>query len=162
MEQDLIRQMGYSTLATRLKRISDKMTHSTRLMYKQLDIDIEPNWYLVLVLVKQKPKVSVLEIADQLGFTHQSVITMTNKMIQKNYLESCKDSTDKRKTVFTLTVKAEKRLPEISAVWKVGQEAILELLNKDISIIDHLDVLESNLTEASFGERIIKKINAKK
>lgn len=157
MRNDLIREMGYLALATRLKRISDKMTHSTRLMYRNLNIDIEPNWYLVLIIVKQNPNVSVMSIAKNLGFTHQSVITITNKMVKKDYLQVSKDVKDKRKTIFNLTQKANKILPKIEQIWDCGKEVIYELLNENISIIEHLEVLESNLEKASFGERILEK-----
>lgn len=157
MRNDLVREMGYLALATRLKRISDKMTHSTRLMYRNLNIDIEPNWYLVLIIVKQNPNVSVMNIAKSLGFTHQSVITITNKMVKKDYLQVSKDENDKRKTIFNLTQKANKILPKIEQIWDSGKEVIYELLNENISIIEHLEVLESNLEKASFGERILEK-----
>jgi len=159
MNNDLVREMGYIALATRLKRISDKMTHSTRLMYRNLNIDIEPNWYLVLVIVQQTPNISVMGIAEKLGFTHQSVITITNKMVKKDYLQVSKDEKDKRKTVFNLNQRAVEILPKIEQIWGYGKEVIYELLNEDISIIEHLEVLESNLEKASFGERILEKNN---
>jgi DNA-binding MarR family transcriptional regulator len=159
MKDDLIRQMGYITLATRLKRISDKMSHSTRLMYKTLNIDIEPNWYLVLVIIKENPKIAVMEIAQHLRFTHQSVISMTNKMISNGYLLTEKDAIDKRKTVFELTIKAQNMLPRIQRIWAHGEQAILELLTENTEIMEHLETLESNLEESSFGERILDKLH---
>lgn len=159
MNTDLVKEMGYIALATRLKRISDKMTHSTRLMYKNLNIDIEPNWYLVLIIIKKQPKSSIMNIAEQLGFTHQSVINITNKMIKRNYLIAFKDDNDKRKTIFELTEKATKTLPKVEEIWNYGKEAIYELLDGDISIIEHLDVLELNLVKSSFGDRIKTKID---
>lgn len=160
MQDDLIRALGYANLDTRLKRISDKMSHSIRAMYKQLNIDIEPNWYLVLVLVKETPTISVMEIANRLKFTHQSIITMTNKMCANGYLIHSKDKIDKRKTVFQLTAKAEEKLPTLLQIWEHGKVAIFEMLDKDISIIKHLEVLESNLEKQSFGERMLEKLKA--
>ncbi len=157
MQNDLVRKMGYIALATRLKRISDKMSHSARLMYKTLGIDVEPNWYLVLKIVEETPDVSVMEIASSLGFTHQSVFTMTKKMIANGYLLSSKDKADKRKTIFKLTEKAHTALPEIHEIWQVGREVIFEILDEDIAIIQHLETIESNLEQKSFGERIINK-----
>jgi len=159
MNNDLIHEMGYIALATRLKRISDKMTYSTRVMYKKMEIDIEPNWYLVLILVKERPNISVMEIAKNLSFTHQSVITMTNKMKNKGYLKISKDVEDKRKTIFNITPKAVIILPQIIEIWKTGKEVIYELLNGDTAITKHLEILESNLDEKSFGERIINKLD---
>ncbi len=159
MDKDLIHEMGYIALATRLKRISDKMTYSTRQMYKKMKIDIEPNWYLVLILVKETPNISVMEIAKNLCFTHQSVITMTNKMMHKGYLKISKDLEDKRKTVFNITPKTVATLPQIEEVWKTGKEVIYEVLNGDTTITKHLEILESNLDATSFGERILTKLD---
>ncbi|OEK04964.1 MarR family winged helix-turn-helix transcriptional regulator [Roseivirga misakiensis] len=159
MSEDLIKALGYSNLDARLKRISDKMTHSIRAMYKQLDIDWEPNWYLVLILVRDTPNISVMEIANRLKFTHQSIDIMTKKMVNKGYLSTSKDKDDKRKTIFQLTPKAEERLPILTKIWNKGTEAIFELMNEDTTIIKHLEVLETNLEKSSFGERIIQKLN---
>ncbi len=158
MEKDLIRQLGYANLDARLKRISDLMSHSLRAMYRSLEIDTEPNWYLVLRIVDEQPNVSVMEIAERLKFTHQSVMTMTNKMISKGYLTSEKDIVDRRKTIFKLTEKAEENLPQFTEIWEIGKKVILDLLDQNIEIIEHLERLESNLEKASFGERIVQEL----
>ncbi len=155
---DLVKELGYANLDTRLKRISDKMSHSLRAMYRELNMDTEPNWYLVLWIVREQPNVSVMEIATRLKFTHQSVIAMTNKMIDKGYLESEKDTIDKRKTVFQLTKKAEDNLPLFTKIWEIGKEVTLELLNQNTEIMQHLAQLESNLEETSFGQRIADRL----
>ena len=158
MNSNIIDEMGYTILATRLKRISDKMIHSTRLMYKKLAIDIEPNWYLIFVIVQKKPNISVMEIAKEIGFTHQSVQAITDKMLKKEYLIASKGTKDKRKTIFNITTKTTELLPEIEDIWKKGKTVIYELLNENTEITKHLDILETNLNKASFGERIIDKL----
>ena len=159
--EDLIRHLGYANLDTRLKRISDQMSHSLRAMYRNLNIDTEPNWYLVLWIVDHQPNVSVMEIADKLRFTHQSIMTMTNKMINKGYLQSEKDMVDKRKTVFKLTKKAQDNLPLFTKIWEVGKKVTLDLLDSNTEIMMHLERLEANLQKASFGERIAEELNKK-
>lgn len=160
MNDDLIKQLNHASLDARLKRISDKMSHSVRAMYKKMGLDVEPNWYLVLTIVNEAPDVSVMEIAHQLRFTHQSVINITNKMVAKGYLKNAKDRGDKRKTVFQLTKKAEQKLPLFTKIWDCGTAAIYESLNGDVSIIQHLNVLEANLEKRSFGDRILEKLEA--
>ncbi|WP_350287344.1 MarR family transcriptional regulator [uncultured Croceitalea sp.] len=160
MGDDLIRQLNHASLDARLKRISDKMSHSVRAMYKKMALDVEPNWYLVLTIVNKAPDVSVMEIAHQLRFTHQSVINITNKMVAKGYLKNMKDTHDKRKTVFQLTEKATQKLPLFTQIWDCGTAAIFESLNGDVSIIQHLNTLETNLEELSFGDRILEKLEA--
>lgn len=159
MNHDLVRQLGYANLDTRLKRISDKMSHSLRAMYRDLDMDTEPNWYLVLWIVNEQPDVSVMEIASRLRFTHQSVIKMTQKMVHKGYLSRAKDITDKRRTIFRLTKKAEDRLPLFTEIWEIGKKVTYELLNRNTEIMAHLETLEALLEENSFGQRIAEELN---
>ncbi|MEL6305707.1 MAG: helix-turn-helix domain-containing protein [Bacteroidota bacterium] len=159
MEHDLIRHLGYANLDSRLKRISDKMTHSLRAMYKNLDMDVEPSWYLVLFILDSAPNSSVMDIAQQLKFTHQSIHVMTDKMIVNGYITKTKDERDKRKTVFNLTKKAKQNLPYFTEIWEAGKAATFELLSEDTSIMHHLETLESNLEQQSFGERIIEKLS---
>ncbi len=135
------------------------MSHSLRAMYREMQLDTEPNWYLVFWIIQEQPNSSVTEIAQQLRFTHQSVINMTNKMVQKGYLINAKDADDKRKTVFALTSKAATNLPLFSKIWEVGKEVTLELLNNNMQIMKHLEALEKNLEEASFGQRITNKLS---
>lgn len=84
---------------------------------------------------------------------------MTNKMVKKNYVIATKDQKDKRKTIFSITEKTFDIIPEIEQIWKYGEEVLFELIEGDISIVKHLEVLESNLEKASFGERILIKKN---
>ncbi|MEP2058389.1 MAG: MarR family transcriptional regulator [Maribacter litoralis] len=158
MDNDILKQLGYANLDTRLKRISDKMSHSLRAMYNDLDMDTEPNWYLVLLIVDEYPEVSVTGIAERLKFTHQSVINMTKKMIRRGYLVSEKDSGDKRKTIFKLTKKAEDNMPLFTKIWEIGKQVTLDLLNQNTAIMQHLEQLESNLEHSSFGQRIANQL----
>ena len=61
MKEDFVAALGYLTLSVRLKRISDTMVHSGRDMYKSLNLDIEPNWFLVFKLLKKYKSLSVTE-----------------------------------------------------------------------------------------------------
>ncbi|WP_062054833.1 MarR family winged helix-turn-helix transcriptional regulator [Aquimarina longa] len=159
MKGDIVEELGYMALGTRLKRISDRMSHSSRMMYKTLGIDFEPNWYLVLSIIEKKPGVSVMEVANSMGFAHQTIMVMTNKMVKKEYLKMSKDQIDKRKTIFHLTEKAIEILPRIKQICEAGRKVILDVLNEDIILMKHIRVLEQNLDESSFGERIIDKLN---
>jgi DNA-binding MarR family transcriptional regulator len=155
MQQDIIQQLGYIALPSRLKRISDKMAHSARQMYRQLGMDVEPNWYPVLLLVKDQPGISVTELAAQLKFTHQSVMALTQKMSRKGYLKSGKDKIDARKLVFKLSRKGREVLPQVEAVWAAGQRALDDMLHGDTQLMQYLDRLEAEMEAEGFGERIM-------
>lgn len=156
--EDKVREMGLTTLATRLKRISDKLSFSVRSMYKELGIDVEPNWYLVLLTVKENDAVAVMDLAQALGFTHQSVMTMTGKMIKRGYLTSSKDLTDGRRTIFQLTLKAEQIFPDLQSIWNKGEKILTDLVGPHQQMLSALNSFEDKLDDVSFGDRILQQL----
>lgn len=153
MQYDLIRELGYKALDSRLKRISDRMSHDIRRFYKEQNIDIEPNWYLVFMLLQKEGELPITAIAAPLGYTHPSVAVMVKKMADKGYLHIRKDRTDKRQQLVSLSEKALKMLPQLEAVWRSCEKAILKMLNKDLAMLQHLDQIDAALEKNSFHDR---------
>ncbi len=83
MEFDLLKDLGYKALDSRLKRISDRMSHDVRKFYKELGIDIEPNWYLVFMLLRERGALPITDIAGPLGYAHPSAVAIVKKMAEK-------------------------------------------------------------------------------
>ncbi|WP_430412568.1 MarR family winged helix-turn-helix transcriptional regulator [Kordia sp.] len=156
MTEDFIKKLGYRALDSRLKRISDRMAHDIRKLYKELDIDVEPNWYLVFMILQNKENVSISFIAEQLGYAHPSVVVIVKKMNAKGYLSIKQDSFDKRKQLISLSDKALKLIPKLEILWHSCDSAILELLDKDLAILTYLDAIDSKLEETSFHFRFKK------
>lgn len=153
MERDFIRDLGYRALDNRLKRISDRMSHDTRKFFKQINIDVEPSWHLVFKLLKESNSLTMVEIAQQLGYTHPSMVVMLKKMKAKGYIISEKDSADSRKQNLKLTQKSQDLLPRLERIWKSCEIALLKLLNDDLGIVEHLDKIESALKINSLDKR---------
>ncbi|MDC9723675.1 MAG: MarR family transcriptional regulator [Urechidicola sp.] len=153
MEKDFIKKLGYKAFDNRLKRISDRMSHDTRKFFKQIDIDVEPSWHLVFKLLKENDMLTMVEIAEQLGYTHPSMVVMLKKMTTKGYIISERDTVDKRKQNIKLTQKSYKLLPQLEHIWNSCENAIYKMLNEDLSIIKHLDEIEASLKAIPFNER---------
>lgn len=153
MEKDFIKELGYRALDNRLKRISDKMTHDTRKFFKQIDIDVEPSWHLVFKLLRENESLTMVEIAEQLGYSHPSMVAVLKKMKAKGYIKSEIDSVDKRKQNIKLTRKTYDKLPELEQIWESCENAIYKMLNEDLSIIKYLDEIESSLKDIPLNER---------
>lgn len=156
MDQDFIKELGYKALDSRLKRISDRMSHDVRKFYKEQNIDVEPNWYLVFMLLQKNTEMSIVDIAEPLGYSHPSVVAIVKKMADKNYLHIKKDSIDKRKQLVSLTKKALEMLPQLEQVWDSCEKAILQVLSDDLGILTYLDSIDSRLKNESFHDRFKK------
>ncbi|UCD61200.1 MAG: MarR family transcriptional regulator [Flavobacteriaceae bacterium] len=153
MERDFIKELGYKALDNRLKRISDRMSHDTRKFFKEIDIDVEPSWHLVFKLLRENDMLTMVQIAEQLGYTHPSMVVMLKKMTSKGYIISEKDSYDKRKQNIKLTQKSLDLLPDLEQIWNSCEDAIYKMLKEDLSILKQLDEIEASLKSIPFNER---------
>lgn len=153
MDFDFIKELGYKALDSRLKRISDRMSHDVRKFYKEFGIDVEPNWYLVFMLLQRKGEISITDIAEPLGYSHPSVVVIVKKMTEKGYLVIKKDDTDKRKQIISLSQKALDMLPHLERIWDSCEKAILKLLSEDLTIFTYLDGIDKELKDESFHQR---------
>jgi DNA-binding MarR family transcriptional regulator len=153
MHRDFIKELGYKALDNRLKRISDRMAHDTRKFFKQINIDVEPSWHLVFKLLKENDRITMVEIAEQLGYSHPSMVVMLKKMKAKGYILSEKDADDSRKQNIKLSKKSNELLPELEQIWSSCERAIYKILKEDVSILKHLEEIEDSLRAIPINER---------
>ena len=158
MKYDFVNELGYLGLAVRLKRLSDAMVHSGRQMYKELGLDIEPNWFLIFKLLKKYQQLSVTEMATKLHFSHPSIITMVGKMEKAGYLHAIQDKTDSRKRHFTLSAKAEESLPQFEKIWAAGVEGTKKLFQPDSHFMHELESLEIQYSQKDFKTRTLNEL----
>ena len=158
MQYDFVNELGYLGLAVRLKRLSDAMVHSGRQMYKELGLDIEPNWFLIFKLLKKYNQLSVTEMASKLHFSHPSIITMVGKMEKAGYLNSTIDKSDSRKKHFFLSAKAEENLPRFEEIWEAGTEGVKKLFSEDSNFLNLLEALEVQYSQKDFKERTLNEL----
>ncbi len=158
---DFLRELGFLSIVTRLKRLSDTMIHDGRKMYRELGMDIEPNWFVVFKLFESHEELTVMEIAEKIGFAHPSVITIVNNMIKKGYLTSRQCDEDSRRRILVLTKKARDKMPEFERVWTAGVAGMKKMLS-DTNALEFLDLLESRIAESGFRERTLKCVEPKR
>jgi DNA-binding MarR family transcriptional regulator/N-acetylglutamate synthase-like GNAT family acetyltransferase len=153
-ENDFVKELGFLSFPMRLKRISDAMLHQGKRLYKELDEDIEPNWFLIFKILKKHKAMTVTEIASKVRLSHPSVISITNKMMKSGYLESSKDKIDFRKRQLVLSEKARRRLPELETIWEAGGLAVNKAL-KGLNAMEFISILEDKFYSKGFNERTI-------
>ena len=159
MVKDFVRELDYLGFTMRLKRISDAMLQEGRRLYKELEVDIEPNWYVVFKLLKSRGDLSVTEIADNIKLAHPSVITITNKMIKAGYLSSDRCLDDSRRRVLQLTDKARDKLPLYESIWEAGSSGMEKAL-EGLNALPFLTELEDRFFDSGFKERTLKELEA--
>ncbi|MFL6466363.1 MAG: GNAT family N-acetyltransferase [Pyrinomonadaceae bacterium] len=157
MNGDFLSELGQNAVVTRLKRVSDAMLHDGKRMYKELGMDIEPNWFAIFKLLKKHQRLSVTEIAEAIGLSHPSVISIIRKMSDAGYLKESRSKDDDRKRILSLTAKANRRMPEFEQVWDAGTAGVKRMMH-DTDILGMLDVLEERIAAKGFRERTLDEL----
>jgi len=160
MAEDFLASMGYPGLTARLKRLSDQFIYQTREIYKEHQVDLEPNWQNIFLLFKEHTTLTITQITSATDLSHPAVIKVVNRMIEKGYLSTELDASDSRKKILRLTEHAKEKLPVFERFWQAGHEAIEELLNHETEWLDQLKVIEMNMRESSFKDRVNQRLNS--
>ena len=90
MKNDFLKELGHLGLIARLKRSSDAILYSIREMYKSENLDIEPNWHLVFLILKKHETRTMTEIAEAFQLSQPAIVKIINKMKEKGYID-CKE-----------------------------------------------------------------------
>jgi len=155
MKNDFLKALGYLGLIARLKRLSDSMLYSIRDLYKLEDIDIEPNWHLVFLILKKHKTRTITEIAKSFHLSQPAIVKIINKMKKKGYIDIIKDTRDNRKRQLQLSQKAISELPRFEKIWHAGQQTIEEMLEANQAFLNQLEKFEQQIEHQSFKERVL-------
>ncbi len=156
---DLIKQLGYLSLGTRFRILTDKLLQDVDKVYKSLDVDFEPRWFTVFYLINQRESISVTEIANELGYTQPAVTQILNILIHKGLVKSVKEKEDSRKKILTITPKGKKLFDTLKPVWQIIESTVKEFfLSTGYDILTVLDKIETGLSENDIYTRIEEKL----
>ncbi len=156
--EDFLVEMGINGITARLKRLNDAFVYQTKDLYETLNVDIEPNWHMVFLLLEKHKELTITELADATRLSHPGMIKLVKKMKKNGYVQAFKDSTDLRKHNIELTDKAIKMLPKIHAYWMAGEKALQELLANSPSFLQQLEGIEKQMDKANFKERTLNNL----
>lgn len=157
---DFIQQLGIVALASRLKRLTERMLKEGDKVYISQKIPFQPRWFTTYSLLSQSSKpLSVTEIAETVGLSHPAVIQITRDMIKQGILITRKDPLDGRRRLLTLSLKGKKLLPRLETIWLHFEEATREIFDEvGFDFLAAIEQLERSFERQEMGNRIISRI----
>jgi len=157
---DKLHQIGGLGLASRLKRLSEKLSKDVTLVYKKQNIDFEARWFSIVYLLKEKSPMRITDLAHSLNISHTAVNQLASELIKKNYIRSGLLNSDDRVKLLYLTGEGKKLCVKLAPLWKVIKQANDELLaTADGNLLEALENIESALEKKSMYERIMFRLN---
>lgn len=158
---NLIDQAGFLALSTRLQRLSEQLRKEGALVYKSFDIDFEPKWFPVIYTLHHKETLSVVEIANEIGYTHPSTIILLKELEKNKLVASKKDKGDERKRLISLTAKGHQLISQMKPAWDVIFAALSEIADNQNNLLKAINEAESKIANQSFLQRALQIKNSK-
>ena len=155
-----INEIGILALSTRLQRLSEQLRKEGAMIYKAYGIDFEPKWFPVILTLCNHQKLSVVEIANEIGYTHPSTITLLKELEKQSLIQSSKDKSDERKRLLQLTAKGHALVVRMKPVWKIMAQALEQIANNEHDLLLAINQSEKQLTGQSFYQRAMAIKNA--
>ena len=150
---NVIDELGILAIATRLQRLSDQLRKDGVLIYKANGIDFEPKWFPVIYTLHLRSVLSVVEIANEIGYTHPSTISLLKELEKVKLIRSKKDKTDERKRLIQLTPKGQELIEQMKPVWDVMIAALTELTATQNNLLLAIGEVEEQMKRLSMLER---------
>lgn len=154
--RDFMRELGPLALASRLKRLSDKLMRDVSRHYEESGHSFQPRWFALSMLLRDSGAVGVTEAAETLGLTHPAINQIANQMEKAGLLESIRDRNDERRRMLRLSRDGRVTLDELAPLVETIRLETESLMNASSagSFGDALALIEDELSRSSMFDRI--------
>ncbi len=153
---NIIDESGILALSTRLQRLSEQLRKDGAMLYKSFDIEFEPKWFPVIYTLHNKGVLSIVEIANEIGYTHPSTISLLKELEKQKLIRSKKDKEDERKRLIVLTAKGQNLILKMKPVWDIISEVLNEITDNENNLLKAINEAESKITNQSFLQRALQ------
>jgi len=153
---DIIDEAGILALATRLERLANYLRKEGLQIYKDHGIDFEPKWFPVIYALYDKSQLSVVEIANEIGYSHPSTISLLKELEKNKLVTSKKDKSDERKRLIRLTHKGNALIDQMKPVWQIIISAVTEATSASNNLMQALIETEEQFRLSGFAQRALR------
>lgn len=151
--KNVIDESGLLAISTRLQRLCDMIRKDGQRIYEAHGINFEPKWFPVIYTLKHKPSSGVMTIANEIGYSHPSTISLLKELEKLQLIKSKKDNGDERKRLISLTPKGKELLEQIEPVWTIMTEALKSLTDTTNNLMSAIEEVENNMKIQGFYNR---------
>ena len=152
---NMIEELGELALSTRLMRLSEWTRKDVTRIYKEYGMPFESKWFPVLYILSRKAPLSVMELTEELGYAHPSVIALVKEMEKQKLIRSAPSKIDRRRRMLELTPKAMEWQKKMQPLWERMRQVAAQIYNNGSSLLEAIINVEAALNECSFYDRFI-------
>ncbi len=152
---DLLDTLEELALASRLKRLSDRLMTDMAEIYREANADFKPRWFTTFMALDRQDSQTITDLARLLGISHTAVNQIVTDMVKNRLVEKKPDPGDERRIRVSLTRKGRRTRKELDELWKGVKRANAELLTETgADLLGDLRKIEAALDQRDMGNRM--------
>jgi DNA-binding MarR family transcriptional regulator len=150
------------TLASRLKRLGDRLKSEATRVYQENGVDFNDSWFLVAVVLSRQESASVSDMAESLDVSHAAISQMARAMERSGLITSENDVNDRRRSLLRLTDKGRETVKALEPLWRLIGDVTDELVEgTGNDLLETIAGMEDQLRERSLFERVSDQMAAR-
>jgi DNA-binding MarR family transcriptional regulator len=103
MTQDVVKDLGYLALGTRLKRLGERLQAQTQALLENADVDLPASHFPVLAALEHLGAMNVGELTEAVGISQPGVTRLLDKLAAEGWVRSTQSAGDRRVRTIALT-----------------------------------------------------------
>jgi DNA-binding MarR family transcriptional regulator/N-acetylglutamate synthase-like GNAT family acetyltransferase len=152
---DFFAELKEQALASRLKRLSERMLEEGEALYQELGFNFRPRWFPLFYTLSRQSPLAVTELAAELGISHPAVNKIAHEMSKAGLITETKDSRDDRKRMLSLSPKGRETLVQLQPVWDHIRQGAQEMLKEaKVNLVEDLEKVEKAFARQSVVARV--------
>jgi DNA-binding MarR family transcriptional regulator/GNAT superfamily N-acetyltransferase len=158
---NLIADLGELALATRLKRLSDRLQQNVSRIYREHEMTFRSRWFPVLLALSRQAPQSISELARALGLTHTAINQIAAEMSLEGLLVSRRDPQDDRRRLLSLSPEGDNAVVQLTPLWREIRAANAELIAESgHDLVGAIAAVERLLDQRSMYRRVRDRLTA--
>ena len=153
---DVISDLGYLSLGTRLKRIAERLKAQTADALAQQDLNLPPSLCPLLETIARLGPVSVGQLAISLEVSQPGITRSLGLLEMRGLITTVPSPEDQRQKRIGLSLAGQDLVNQArTTLWPLIEQAVRELtLSSKDDFLERLKDLEDGLSKTTMAERI--------
>jgi len=155
MVEDVVKELGYLTLGTRLKRLGERLQAQTQVLLDQAGLDLPASYFPILTALDRLGALNVGELSEAVGITQPGVTRMLVNLQAEGLVRSTPSADDGRVRTIELTKSGRQLMSRAkSLAWPMVEAAVADACaGPSKSLLALLAAFEDALAAAPLSTR---------
>lgn len=157
MTPDTLADLGVTFLASRMKRLADRLQTDAAATLQALDLPIQPAQQQFLAVLRQQGPQTVGGIAQHLRISQPTTTRAVQALVEQGLIEANREGRDQRQKLLSLSAAGEALMDRLERdLWPRVEAAAVSLCGgRHAALLEEISRIEAELDRRSLVDRVL-------